>query len=51
MNRDKHKKDKKFPPFESGEAAENFVDNADLSEYDFSQFKPMRLIFCFDQAH
>jgi len=33
---------KKFPRFETDEEAERFVDEADLSEYDFSEFKPMR---------
>ena len=33
---------KKFPVFKSDEEAEHFVDTADLTEYDFSQFKPMR---------
>jgi predicted DNA binding CopG/RHH family protein len=33
---------KKFPEFETDEEAENFVATADLSEYDFSDFKPMR---------
>ena len=33
---------KKIPAFESDEEAERFVDTADLSEYDFSQFKPVR---------
>lgn len=31
-----------FPRFESDADAERFVDEADLSEYDFSQFRPMR---------
>lgn len=33
---------KKFPDFKSDEEAEHFVDTADLSEYDFSDLKPMR---------
>jgi len=33
---------KPIPSFPTDEAAEDFVDNADLSEYDLSQFKPMR---------
>ncbi|KAB0622339.1 CopG family antitoxin [Castellaniella defragrans] len=33
---------KSIPSFPSDEAAEDFVANADLSEYDLSQFKPMR---------
>jgi predicted DNA binding CopG/RHH family protein len=36
---------KQFPTFRSDEEAEEFVANADLSEYDFSQFKPMRFEF------
>ncbi len=36
---------KKFPTFKSDEEAERFVDTADLSEYDFSEFKPMRFEF------
>ncbi len=34
-----------FPVFESDEEAEKFVDEADLSEYDFSQFKPAHFEF------
>lgn len=33
---------KRFPVFQSDEEAERFVDEADLSEFDFSGFKPMR---------
>jgi predicted DNA binding CopG/RHH family protein len=33
---------KRFPAFKSDLAAERFVDKADLSQYDFSGFKPMR---------
>jgi predicted DNA binding CopG/RHH family protein len=33
---------KQFPVFKTDEDAERFVETADLSEYDFSQFKPMR---------
>ncbi len=33
---------RRFPVFQSDEEAERFVDEADLSEYDFSGFKPMR---------
>jgi predicted DNA binding CopG/RHH family protein len=33
---------KQFPTFTTDEEAERFVDQADLSEYDFSGFKPMR---------
>ena len=38
-------KDKKFPAFNSDEALEKFVDDADLSEYDFSNFKPVSFEF------
>lgn len=33
---------KKFPVLLTDEDAERFVDEADLSEYDFSGFKPMK---------
>ena len=33
---------KKIPSFPTDEAAEAFVETADLTEYDLSQFKPMR---------
>lgn len=33
---------KPFPVFRTDEEAEHFIDTADLSEYDFSQFKPAR---------
>lgn len=36
---------KKIPVFESDEAAERFVETADLSEYDLSHFKPVRFEF------
>lgn len=36
---------KPFPRFESDEEVERFVAEADLSEYDFSQFRPMRFEF------
>ena len=36
---------KKFPDFKSDAEAEAFVDTADLSEYDFSQFKPVQFEF------
>jgi predicted DNA binding CopG/RHH family protein len=36
---------KQFPPFRSDKEAEEFVANADLSEYDFSQFKPAHFEF------
>ena len=35
-------KGKKIPALRSDEEAERFVDAADLSEYDLSEFKPMR---------
>jgi predicted DNA binding CopG/RHH family protein len=38
-------KSKSFPTFKTDEEAENFVDSADLSEYDFSGFEPMRFEF------
>lgn len=34
-----------FPDFENDEEAEHFVDTADLSEYDFSEFRPTSLEF------
>ncbi len=36
---------KTFPIFKTDEEAELFVDAADLSEYDFSQFKPVKFEF------
>lgn len=36
---------KKFPVFKTDKEAEHFVDTADLSEYDFSQFKPVKFEF------
>jgi predicted DNA binding CopG/RHH family protein len=33
---------KKFPIFLSDQEAEDFVDNADLTEYDWSDMKPMK---------
>ena len=33
---------KKFPEFKTDAEADEFVATADLSEYDFSDFKPMR---------
>jgi hypothetical protein len=33
---------KKIPIFETDEAAERFVETADLTDYDLSQFKPVR---------
>ncbi|MCI0699421.1 BrnA antitoxin family protein [candidate division KSB1 bacterium] len=41
----KQKKLKPFPVFKTDEEAERFVDTADLSEYDFSQFRPVRFEF------
>lgn len=45
MPRSKAEKLKPFPHFSSDEEVEHFVDTADLSEYDFSQFKPIRAFF------
>jgi predicted DNA binding CopG/RHH family protein len=36
---------KKFPTFKTDKEAEDFVDNADLTEYDFSEFKPAKFEF------
>jgi predicted DNA binding CopG/RHH family protein len=36
---------KRIPRFRTDEEAEKFVDTADLSEYDFSQFKPFHFEF------
>lgn len=36
---------KKLPPFQNDEEAEKFVDTADLSEYDLSQFKKVHFKF------
>jgi len=36
---------KQFPILKTDAEAEHFVDTADLSEYDFSGFKPMRFEF------
>ena len=33
---------KQFPDFKTDAEAEAFVESADLSEYDFSQFKPVQ---------
>lgn len=41
----KQKETKTFPRFDSDEEVESFVDNVDLSEYDFSDFKPMSFEF------
>jgi predicted DNA binding CopG/RHH family protein len=37
--------EKENPVFKSDEEAERFVETADLSEYDLSQFKPVRFEF------
>jgi predicted DNA binding CopG/RHH family protein len=39
------KKLKKLPILRTDEEAEHFVDTADLSEYDLSDFKPMKFEF------
>jgi predicted DNA binding CopG/RHH family protein len=36
---------KKFPDFKTDAEAEAFVDTADLTEYDFSQFKSVKFEF------
>ena len=41
-------KGKPWPVFQSDEEAERFVDEADLSEYDFSAFRPVRFEFTDD---
>ncbi|MBO0905431.1 CopG family antitoxin [Jiella sonneratiae] len=33
---------KRLPPLKSDEEAERFIEEADLTEYDLSQFKPMK---------
>jgi predicted DNA binding CopG/RHH family protein len=45
MSGKKEKALKPFPRFETDEEAERFVDTADLSEYDFSDFRPTRFEF------
>ena len=40
--KDKSPKLKKIPTFRTDEEAADFVDNADLTEYDLSEFKPYR---------
>lgn len=45
MNAKKVKKLKPFPRFDTDEEAERFVETADLSEYDFSGFRPARFEF------
>ena len=41
---------KKIPPLRSDEEAERFVETADLSEYDLSDFKPARFEFAPKEA-
>ena len=41
---------KPFPTFKSDEEAEHFVETADLSEYDFSGFRPMQFEFAAKSA-
>ena len=45
MSGKKENKLKPFPRFDTDEEAEQFVETADLSEYDFSGFKPARFEF------
>jgi predicted DNA binding CopG/RHH family protein len=45
MSNDTPNKGKPMPLFESDAAAEKFVDEADLTQYDLSGFKPMRFEF------
>ncbi len=45
MNGKKEPALKPFPRFDTDEAAERFVETADLSEYDFSGFRPTRFEF------
>jgi predicted DNA binding CopG/RHH family protein len=40
-----NRKLKQFPVFQSDEEAEEFVASADLSEYDFSNFKTVKFEF------
>ena len=35
----------KIPSFPTDKAAETFIENSDLTEYDLSQFKPVRYEF------
>ena len=44
-------KGKPFPVFQSDEEAERFVDEADLSKYDFSDFKAVRFTFADGGGH
>ena len=39
------RKEKPLPQLKSDEAAERFVDQADLTEYDLSEFKPAHFEF------
>ncbi len=41
----KEKSLKKLPPLLSDEEAENFIDTADLSEYDLSDFSQIKFEF------
>lgn len=41
---------KPFPKFDSDEAAERFVAEADLTEYDWSDMKPVRFEFAAKDA-
>lgn len=45
MSETKTPEGKPFPPHRTGEEAERFVAEADLSEYDFSAFQPSRFEF------
>ncbi len=45
MSDNESRKLKPFPRFDTDEEAERFVETADLSEYDFSGFRPMRFEF------
>jgi hypothetical protein len=43
MSSEPHRSGKPFPAHRTNQEAERFVDEAVLSEYDFSGFQPMRL--------
>lgn len=45
MSGEEGRKLRRFPRFDTDEEAERFVEMADLSEYDFSGFKPARFEF------
>ena len=45
MSAKKTKKLKRFPRFNTDEEAERFIETEDLSEYDFSEFRPMPFEF------